>query len=412
MYNIVYRGMDKMSKVNILLVGGYDPTGGAGIVADVKTVKLLGCNPLTVITSLIPQNNKKVYSKVDLPRDVIENQLQAIFEDFQVSTVKTGVLTGDAIDILLNYQKEYNFKIVCDPVLRSTTGYTFIDDKTLKKYFELFKRSLLILPNFQEYNIIRRSKYFKDLEKEDNYILITGIEDKLLYKGNIIRKFRGRKIDREVHGTGCVFASAVASFIAKGYNIVDAIEEGKRVVLTSVIYATKTKYGYNSNPVYISREGVLKSLYYAFHLLRDMNLQHLIPEDGSYVGECLVLPRGIEDVASLRITEKGKVEYVEFGVPNIVSKMIITINYYNPKVRSAMTIRYSPDILEVLRECGFTLFSLSDEMENRGIEEDVKIVCKKSDRAPDVIYLRDKIIVFGEDAVDVVKKIEKMDEVL
>lgn len=399
-----------MSKVNILLVGGYDPTGGAGIVADVKTVEVLGCNPLTVITSLIPQNNKRVYSKVDLPRDVIEDQLQAIFEDFQVSTVKTGVLTGDAIDILLDYQREYNFKIVCDPVLRSTTGYTFIDEETLEKYFELFKKSLLILPNSQEYNIIRQSKYFKDLEKGDNYILITGIEDKLLYKGKIIRRFRGRKIDREVHGTGCVFASAVASFIAKGYNIMDAIEEGKRVVLASVIYATKTKYGYNSNPVYINRERVLKSLYYALHLLREIDLQHLIPEDGFYFGECLILPRSIEDVASLRITGKGTVEYVKFGVPNIISKMIITINYYDPKVRSAMTIRYSSDILEVLRKCGFTLFS--DDMEIRGIEESVKVACERFDRVPDVIYFRDKIVVFGENGTDVVKKVERVCEVL
>ncbi|HIQ39349.1 MAG TPA: phosphomethylpyrimidine kinase, partial [Methanothermococcus okinawensis] len=233
---------------------------------------------------------------------------------------------------------------------------------------------------------------------------------KLLYKGKIIRRFRGRKIDREVHGTGCVFASAVASFIAKGYNIMDAIEEGKRVVLASVIYATKTKYGYNSNPVYINRERVLKSLYYALHLLREIDLQHLIPEDGFYFGECLILPRSIEDVASLRITGKGTVEYVKFGVPNIISKMIITINYYDPKVRSAMTIRYSSDILEVLRKCGFTLFS--DDMEIRGIEESVKVACERFDRVPDVIYFRDKIVVFGENGTDVVKKVERVCEVL
>ncbi|AXI25880.1 phosphomethylpyrimidine kinase [Methanofervidicoccus sp. A16] len=401
-----------MSKVNVLLVGGYDPTGGAGIVADVKTVEVVGCNPLTVITSLIPQNNKRVYSKMDLPRDVIEDQLQAIFEDFQVPIVKTGVLTEDAIDVLLKYHKEYNFKIVCDPVLRSTTGYNFIDEKTLEKYFKLFKRSLLILPNSQEYNIIRQSKYFKDLEKGNNYILITGIEDKLLYKGKIIRRFRGRKIDREVHGTGCVFASAVASFIAKGYNIVDAIEEGKRVVLASVIYATKTKYGYNSNPIYINRERILKSLYYALHLLREMDLQSLIPEGDSYIGECLILPRDIEDIASLRITGKGAVEYVKFGVSNIVSKAIITANYYDPKVRGAITIKCSSDILETLRKCGFSLFPLPDGMEIRGIEEGIKVVYEKFEGVPDAIYFKDKVIIFGEDGVDVVKKVKRACEVL
>ena len=396
-----------MSKVNVLLVGGYDPTGGAGIVADVKTAEVIGCNPLTVITSLIPQNNRRVYSKIDLPGDVIEEQLQAIFEDFQVSTVKTGVLTGDAIEVLLDYQKEYNFKIICDPVLRSTTGYNFVDGETLEKYFELFKRSLLILPNSQEYNILKESKHFKDLEKGDTYILITGIEDKLLYKGEVIKRFKGRRIDREVHGTGCVFASAVASFIAKGYNIIEAIEEGKRVVLASVIYATRTKYGYNSNPVYIDRKKVLKNLYCAFHLLRKIDLQQLIPEKGSYIGECLILPKGVKDVASLKVKGDGAVEYVKFGDSNIVSKVIITTHYYDPKIRSAMTIKCSSDILEVLKKCGSSLISLSDEMKLREIEDCLKTIYRKSNKVPDAIHFKDNVILLGEDGVDVVKKIKK-----
>jgi len=393
--------MDKMSKIDILLVGGHDPTGGAGIVADVKTVEILGCNPLTVITSLIPQNNRRVYSKLDVPRDVIEDQLQAIFEDFQVSVVKTGVLTEDAIDILLDYQGKYNFKIVCDPVLRSTTGYNFIDEGTFEKYFELFKRSFLIMPNSQEYHVIKRSKHFQDLERGDTYILVTGIEDKLLYRGRIIRKFKGRKIDREVHGTGCVFASAVASFIGRGYNIIDAIEEGKRVVMASVLYATKTKYGYNVNPIYIDREKVLKNLYYAFHLMKDIDLPYLTEEDSISIGECLILPRDVEDVASLKV--RGRViEDVKFGAPNTLSKILTTVNCYHPKIRGGMILRYTRDMLKDLREQGFKPLPLNTE---GGIEEGVKVLCENFKGIPDVLYFMDRIVVLGEDGADVVRKL-------
>ncbi|HIQ32198.1 MAG TPA: phosphomethylpyrimidine kinase [Methanothermococcus okinawensis] len=388
-----------MSKVNILLVGGHDPTGGAGIVVDVKTVRALGCNPLTVITSLIPQNNRRVYSKLDIPGDVLEDQLQAILEEFEVSTVKTGVLTKEAIEVLLKYQEEYNFKIVCDPVLKSTTGYNFIDEETLERYFELFKRSLLILPNSQEYRVIKESRYFRDLEKSDLYILVTGIEDTLIYRGKVVRRFRGRRIEKEVHGTGCVFASAVASLIGKGYNIIEAIEEGKRVVFTSVIYAIKTKYGYNANPLYITREKILRNLYYALHLLREIDLQHLIPEGGTYIGECLPLPRGVEDVVTLRVKEKE----VKFGASNTLSKVVVIAHHYHPRIRGAMVIRYSEDILEALERCGFTYAPLDSE-------GDIKKIFEKY--LPDALYFRGEVVVLGEDGVDVAKKVREIYEAL
>ncbi|HIP17053.1 MAG TPA: phosphomethylpyrimidine kinase [Methanothermococcus okinawensis] len=419
-----------LKDINVLIVGGYDPTGGAGIIADVKTIKALKCNPLTVITSLIPQNNNRVYSKMDLPKDNIRDQFKAIFEDFEVSIVKTGVLTKEAIDVLLDYQRKYNLKIICDPVLKSSTGYNFIEDETLKKYFELFKKSLLIMPNSGEYNIIKNSKYFEYLKNSNNYILITGIEDKLFYNSRELRTFKGHRIDREVHGTGCVFASGIASFIAKGHDIIYAIREGKRLVLASVIYAKRTKYGYNTNPTYINREEVIKSIGYAIYLLKKMDFHFLIPEEGSNIAEGLILPRNIREVASLvgGIIKKNKnldsnlgfyrVGEVEFGVFSPISNIIITANHYNPRIRSAITIKYYEDIIEILKskKYEFTLSSFEGERikgeSSKVMELGTKLACEKFEGVPDIIYGdlgRESImVVLGENALEVVKKVKKI----
>lgn len=420
----------------MLSIGGYDPTGGAGIVADAKTIKVLGCNPLTAISAIIPQNNLKVYGKIDLPKEEIENQLNAIFEDFEVSIVKTGVLNNDAIDLILKYQKEYDFKIICDPVLKSTTGYDFIDNELIAKYFKLFEKSHIITPNKEEYNIIKNFDEFENLNN-NNYILITGTDDKLLYNNNKeLRIFKGKKINKEVHGTGCVFSSAIASFMAKGYDIVHAIKEAKNVVLSSVIYANKTKYGYNSNPTYINKERVIKNLNYAIYLLKKMNFEDFVPEVGSNIAEGLVLPKSYKDIAALTgriiknklggIVNNGMsseefyvVGNIEFGASEHISKIILAANHYDPKIRSCMNIKYSKKLINILEneDCGFTVssFDRRDEPENvSSMEWGTKFACEKFGGAPDIIYDRGgdgkepMIRVLGHDSVDVIKKVEML----
>ncbi|AEH06323.1 Phosphomethylpyrimidine kinase [Methanothermococcus okinawensis IH1] len=420
----------------MLSIGGYDPTGGAGIIADAKTIKLLGCNPLTAITAIIPQNSLKVYSKVDLPKEEIENQLNAIFEDFKVPVVKTGVLNNDAINLILKYQKEYNFKIICDPVLKSTTGYDFTegnDNNLIDNYFKLFEKSLIITPNSEEYNIIKNFNAYEKLKNNNNYILITGKDDKLIYKNKELRIFKGKTINREVHGTGCVFSSAIASFIAKGYDIVHAIKEAKNLVLSSVIYANKTKYGYNSNPTYINKEVVIKNLNYAIYLLKKMDFEYFVPEVGSNIAEGLVLPKSYKDIAALtgriiknklgNTNNKGNKFYIvgdiEFGASEHIAKIILAANHYDPKIRSCMNIRYSKKLVNILEneDCGFTIssFNRKDEPEHvSSMEWGTKFACKIFGGAPDIIYDRGgdgkepMIRVLGNDSVDVIKKVAEL----
>ncbi|EHP87373.1 thiamine-phosphate synthase family protein [Methanotorris formicicus] len=419
-----------MKKHNILIIGGYDPTGGAGVIADAKTAKILGVNPLTITTSIIPQNNRAVYDKMDIPKKIIEEQLEAIFEDFDVSVVKTGVLNKDAIDLILKYKRHYDFKIVCDPVLKSTTNYKFVDEDLLRRYIDLFNESYLITPNEEEFNtiinFIEKNNLWGNIDKNP-YILITGIDDKLttLKDKGIIETIKGKKIDKEVHGTGCVFSSAIASFLCKGEGLREAIKKGKDVVLASVIYATKTKYNYNSNPTYINKEKVIKNLSYALYLLKKIEFS-LIPEVGSNIAESLLLPNSFKDVAALtgRIIKNKLggfyiVGDVEFGASEHIAKIILTAKNYNPQIRACMNIRYEEDLIDALSE-KFSISSFDRKLEPPNVstmEWGTKYACEKFGGVPDIIY--DKggdgkepmIRVLGVNTIEVVKKVVEIQKI-
>ncbi|AIJ06407.1 hypothetical protein JH146_1565 [Methanocaldococcus bathoardescens] len=410
----------------ILAVGGYDPTSGAGISADVKTAHTLGVYCPTITTSIIPQNNKMVYEKFDLPEENIKKQFKAIFEEFDIEYVKTGVLTKPAIDILLKYIDRYDLRVICDPVLASTTKFSFVDEELMEKYAELFNKSFLITPNREEYEKIIDFVKNNNLKiKDDLYILVTGIDD-ILKRGSVnINTFKGFKVEREVHGTGCVYSTAITAFLSKGYDLEDAIKEAKRFVLSSVIYAKKTKFGYNSNPKYINKEKVIKNLSYAVYLLKKMNFT-LIPEVGSNIAESLPFPKDFKDVAALtgRIIKNKLGSFyivgdIEFGASEHIAKIILSANKFNPEIRACMNIKYEDELIKMLKD-KFTVSSFDRKEEPPNVstmEWGTKFACEKFGGVPDIIYDRGgegkepMIRVLGRDAVEVVKKVEVIQKI-
>ncbi|XRO76264.1 thiamine-phosphate synthase family protein [Methanocaldococcus sp. 10A] len=405
----------------ILAIGGYDPTGGAGITADAKTSHELGVYCPTITTSIIPQNNKMVYEKFDLPEENIKKQFKAIFEEFDVEYVKTGVLTQPAIDILLKYIDKYNLKVICDPVLASTTKFSFVDEELMKKYVQLFNKSFLITPNREEYERIIDFVKNNNLKiKDDLYILVTGTDDILKTGSETVNTFKGFKVEREVHGTGCVYSTAITAFLSKGYVLEDAIREAKRFVLSSIIYAKKTKFGYNSYPTYINKEKVIKNLSYAIYLLKKMDFT-LIPEVGSNIAESLPFPKDFKDVAALtgRIIKNKLggfyiVGDIEFGASEHIAKIILSANKFNPEIRACMNIKYDDELINMLKD-KFTISSFDRKEEPPNVstmEWGTKIACKKFGGVPDIIYDRGgegkepMIRVLGRDAIEVIKKVE------
>ena len=221
----------------VLTIAGSDPSGGAGIQADLKTFTAAGVYGASVITALTAQNTQTVTAAMAIPEAFVKQQLDAVLSDIRIDIIKLGMLPNAGIcETIAPYLKDY--PVVCDPVMISTSGCSLIDDPAVAALTAyIIPRSTYITPNYDELKILY-GKEIKDiktagceiLERFDNLlgIVLNGghidtdrqiVTDILLIKnGSSIEKFietNPRYQTKNTHGTGCTFASAFAAFLAK-----------------------------------------------------------------------------------------------------------------------------------------------------------------------------------------------------
>ncbi len=238
-----------------LTIAGSDSCGGAGIQADIKTMTALGVYGMTAITALTAQNTTGVKGIKEVEGDFLREQLGCIFMDIYPDAVKTGMIpNAGLIEVVADSLKEHGVrKIVIDPVMVSTSGSALIADaaiETLKN--KLIPLGELITPNIPEAEVlcghsINSVREIEEAAKSlfDAYgtaVLIKGghgISDAndYLYGQGIERWFKSPRIDNpNTHGTGCTLSSAIASYLAMGYQLTDAVEKAKEY-LTGAISA-------------------------------------------------------------------------------------------------------------------------------------------------------------------------------
>lgn len=241
-------------KKAVLTIAGSDCSGGAGIQADLKTMTMNGVYAMSVITALTAQNTLGVTGILDVGVDFLKKQLDAVFTDIYPEAVKIGMLSSkDLILTISNSLKEYKAKnIVVDPVMVSTSGSKLIADEAIETMCEeLFPLATVITPNIPEAEILSGMK----IESSENMIeaakkinakygcavLCKGghsLNDAndLLFDGKNIKWFRGRRIDNpNTHGTGCTLSSAIASNLAKGMKLDEAIEKAKEYISNALL---------------------------------------------------------------------------------------------------------------------------------------------------------------------------------
>ena len=246
---------------NVLSIAGSDCSAGAGIQADLKTFVANGVYGMTVITSLTAQNPQKVKMLEDVSIEMLEKQIETIFDVMEVSAVKIGMINskenGEIIyDELLKYKAK---NIVLDPVMIATSGNSLIKDET-KDFLvnKLFKIVDIITPNLDEtkeiVKIILNKENIEDIDSIEKmkiygkiiadftkrWVLIKGghlsnsAVDILMNKDGIYI-LEGEKISsNNTHGTGCSLSSAIASNLAKGYSMLEAVKKAKNFVLYSI----------------------------------------------------------------------------------------------------------------------------------------------------------------------------------
>jgi hydroxymethylpyrimidine/phosphomethylpyrimidine kinase len=245
--------IDKQPPV-CLTIAGVDPSGGAGVIADIKTFTRFGCYGTAAVASLTFQNTVGVFGSVNQTAHTVRRQVEAIFDDLDVAAMKTGMLpTGDIIREVAAIAREKHVKnFVVDPVVRSTSGYDLIDDDALRSLTqELFPLSMLITPNLPEAERITGMSIGleADIERAADVMRSMGARNVLIKGGHSFLSERpatardhlfidGRHTVLEgeyyettsTHGTGCVLAAAITANLALGHELHESVAVAKRFV--------------------------------------------------------------------------------------------------------------------------------------------------------------------------------------
>ncbi len=230
----------------VLSIAGSDSSGGAGIQADIKTIIANGCFAETAITALTAQNTLGVRDILNVTPEFLENELDAIFEDIRPDAIKIGMVSDkNLIKSIVKKLKQYNAKnIVVDPVMVATSGSKLLSDDAINTLInELIPLADIITPNIPEAEVLSGIKInnINDMERAikiisklgSKSVLLKGghmINDAndLLYYNNELTWINGKRINNNnTHGTGCTLSSAIASNLAKDYDIVTSIKRSK-----------------------------------------------------------------------------------------------------------------------------------------------------------------------------------------
>lgn len=236
-----------MNKI-ALTIAGSDPSGGAGLQADLKTFNALGVYGISVPSVLTSQNTEGVQGIHELPPDFFSMQLDVLLQDIRPDALKTGMIySADFIQIIANKIRAYSLhNLVIDPVTVSSTGVLLIEEDVMDLLKEhLFPLAKVITPNTYEASVltgidIKDEKDIKDAavklrESGPESVIITGghlhggAED-LLFDGNDFLTLENERLEGEYHGTGCVFSSAITACLAKGSDVKESFIRAKQIV--------------------------------------------------------------------------------------------------------------------------------------------------------------------------------------
>ena len=229
-----------------LTIAGSDSCGGAGIQADIKTMTMNGVFAMSAVTALTAQNTLGVTGIQESTPEFLALQLDAVFTDIFPDAVKIGMVSStELIRVIAEKLRQFQARhVVVDPVMVATSGSSLLKSDAVRAMTEeLFPLAEVITPNIPEAEVLsgERIQSEADMEKaaaaiSKKYgcaVLLKGghsindANDVLYQNGNIVW-FKGKRIDNpNTHGTGCTLSSAIASNLAKGFNLTTSVERAK-----------------------------------------------------------------------------------------------------------------------------------------------------------------------------------------
>jgi len=247
--------MKKYTYPSVLTIAGFDSSGGAGIQADIKTISALGCYATSVLTALPVQNTMGVRKIYPIPMEAVADQIEAVLDDIVPQAIKIGMVhTPLLVETIVNTLNKYpKIPIVFDPVMVATSGHRLIEEETIDTIVEkLFPMADVITPNMDEASILAgmEVKTLEDMELAGKKILRSGCKNILLKGGHqesptvtsLFFDENGQQYSFETekfmtnntHGSGCTLSSAIAAYIARGEELLKAVELAQNYVFEAI----------------------------------------------------------------------------------------------------------------------------------------------------------------------------------
>lgn len=209
----------------IVSIGAFDPTGGAGVLADIRVAGRFGVYGMSVLTAATSQNPKSFNGVEAVSDDMFRKQISDVFDHYRVDAMKCGMIaTKSQLKILIDFFS-YNHpkNLIIDPIISATLGNREFDEETIDLYRELCGYALLVTPNVKETEILKSIASHAILNKGGD--ANSNICVDILKIGDEEIKFTSEKIKTtNTHGTGCTMSSAIASCLAIGYDLKTSVK--------------------------------------------------------------------------------------------------------------------------------------------------------------------------------------------
>lgn len=247
-----------------MTVAGSDPSGGAGLQADLKTFAALGCYGAAVVTSLTAQNTCGVRGTLAVPPDFVKAQMEAVLDDLDVRAIKIGMAANAEIvraiaEVIRDRRPPF---VVLDPVMISTSGHALLEEEAVTTLInELMPLCQLLTPNQHEFRALTDTEDAvaggRRLIDETGcpYVLVKGGDKAgeacdILVSQDDVWTFHGERIaTQNTHGTGCTLSSAIAAHIALGFDVPEAVGKAKDYISAALKSGADVQIGHGHGPV-------------------------------------------------------------------------------------------------------------------------------------------------------------------
>ena len=424
--------------MNILTVGGSDPSSGAGIQSDIKTFSDFDVYGFTVITAITSQNTKQVSSVEPVSKKSLKSQLESVLSDFHIDAIKIGmVYNSDIIKVIHSVFRHNQVPIIVDPIIKSTTGSLLLKKNALTDYKKMIiPLADIITPNKYEAKILSGMSNVRTAAKKIQIlgaksVIVTGatiskdkISDYVLEKDKEYQ-ITGKMIPIKNHGSGCNYSASLTVSLAKQYTINQAVKIAKKYVYNSIKNSKNIGKGVRITHQQDSVEKMeLLDSINDFKQIK--NVYKIIPECQTNFVLAKKRPKTLKDVLGVsgRLVKSGKeimtAGEIIYGGSHHVGTAVIEVNKKFPNIRSGLNIKFDPKIISKAKSCGLEVLSYDRKKEPKksklkegsSIKWGINYALKT--KPPDVIYHKGDvgkepmILVFGDTPNDVIKKISKI----